>query len=145
MKNLTYRINSPYTFIKFPRKIQPTELFHPTRLFGTLKYLKQRGNKVGTQVSICKSCLTLLSKIFSLVRMYRAAGVSKFWWGWCGSFVSSNILLKYFCQKLGVHLQPLYPQSLRPCCGTYDIRMKYILQTDQSLFRRRCVETNQPF
>ena len=40
MKNLTYRINSPYTIINFPQKIQPTGLFHPTRLFGTLEYWK---------------------------------------------------------------------------------------------------------
>ena len=46
MKNLTYRINSPYTFINFLRKIQPTGLFHPTRLFGTLEYLDKLVSKL---------------------------------------------------------------------------------------------------
>ena len=41
MKNPAYRINSPYTFINFPWKIQPTGLFHPTSLFGTLEYIKK--------------------------------------------------------------------------------------------------------
>ena len=38
MKNPTYTIISPYTFINFPWKIQPTGLIGPTRLFGTLEY-----------------------------------------------------------------------------------------------------------
>ena len=28
---------TPYIFINFPEKIQPTGLFHPTRLFDTLE------------------------------------------------------------------------------------------------------------
>jgi hypothetical protein len=68
---------------------------------------------VGTQVSICKSCLTLLSKIHSLVRMYRAAGLSKFWWGrmWIFCFY---VLSKYFCQKWGCICNPCTPSPSGP-------------------------------
>ena len=38
LKSILYMFITPYRFINFLWKIQPTGLFHPTRLFGTLEY-----------------------------------------------------------------------------------------------------------